>query len=173
MATALVGTVPRRSQSGLDHCDGPRKAVVFTWGRAYGADMADQADQAATAAQSGPNTTAAQGPQLFTCTTFDPPPGYRIERSIGLCWGILVRSVGFAKGFTGSFRALKAGEVPQYTEVVDQARTEAVQRMMSHAAQLGANAVLAVRFDSSDVAENLAEILAYGTAVVVVPDTPA
>ena len=44
---------------------------------------------------------------------------------------------------------------------------------MSHAAQLGANAVLAVRFDSSDVAENLAEILAYGTAVVVVPDTPA
>lgn len=111
----------------------------------------------------------AQQVTLYTSTTFDPPPGYRIDKSIGLCWGLLVRSVGFAKGFTGSFRALKAGEVPQYTEVVDSARTDAVQRMMNHAGQLGANAVLGVRFDSSDVAEGLAEILAYGTAVVLVP----
>ena len=109
---------------------------------------------------------------LYTATTFDPPPGYRIDRSIGLCWGLLVRSVGFAKGFTGSFRSLKAGEVPQYSEVVDSARTDAVQRMMEHAAKLGANAVLAVRFDSSDVADGLAEILAYGTAVVLVEDKP-
>lgn len=107
---------------------------------------------------------------LYTSTTFDPPPGYRVERSIGLCWGLLVRSVGFAKGFTGSFRSLKAGEVPQYTEVVDSARTDAVQRLMDHAAKLGGNAVLGMRFDSSDVADGLAEILAYGTAVVLVPD---
>lgn len=116
-------------------------------------------------------TDQPQTPHLFTCTTFDPPPGYRIEKSIGLCWGVLVRSVGFAKGFTGGFRSLKAGEVPQYTEVVDQARTDAVERMMAHAAQLGGNCVLAVRFDSSDVADGLAEILAYGTAAVVVPVT--
>ena len=108
--------------------------------------------------------------KLYTSTTFDPPPGYRIDKSIGLCWGLLVRSVGFAKGFTGSFRSLKAGEVPQYTEVVDHARTDAVDRMMEHAAQLGANAVLGMRFDSSDVADGLAEILAYGTAVVLVAD---
>jgi uncharacterized protein YbjQ (UPF0145 family) len=113
---------------------------------------------------SSPHTT------IYTSTVFDPPPGYRVERGIGLCWGLLVRSVGFAKGFTGSFRSLKAGEVPQYTEVVDSARTDAVQRMMDHAVQLGANAVLGVRFDSSDVADGLAEILAYGTAVVVVPE---
>lgn len=106
---------------------------------------------------------------LYTSTTFDAPPGYRIDKSIGLCWGVLVRSVGFAKGFTGGFRAMKAGEVPQYTEVVDEARKDAVQRMMDHAAALGGNCVLGVRFDSSDVAENLAEILAYGTAAVVVP----
>lgn len=110
---------------------------------------------------------------LYTSTTFEPPPGYRIEKSIGLCWGVLVRSIGFAKGFTGGFRSLKAGEVPQYTEVVDEARKDAVQRMMDHAAALGGNAVLGVRFDSSDVAESLAEILAYGTAAVVVPiDAP-
>ncbi|MBI1349809.1 MAG: heavy metal-binding domain-containing protein [Actinomycetales bacterium] len=106
--------------------------------------------------------------ELMMSTTFDLP-GYQIDKQLGLCWGVLVRSVGFAKGFTGGFKALKAGEVPQYTEVVNQAREEAVTRLMEHARQLGANAVLGVRFDSSDVAENLAEILAYGTAVVVSP----
>lgn len=57
--------------------------------------------------------------------------------------------------------------MPQYTDVVNQAREQAVERMMEHAKQLGANAVLGVRFDSSDVAEDVAEILAYGTAVNV------
>lgn len=102
-------------------------------------------------------------------TTFDLP-GYRVDRQVGLCWGVLVRSVGFAKGFTGGFKALQAGEVPQYTDVVNQARQEAVDRLMAHAKELGGNAVLGVRFDSCDVAENLAEILAYGTAVVVSPE---
>lgn len=106
--------------------------------------------------------------EVLMSTTFDLP-GYTIDQQVGLCWGVLVRSVGFAKGFTGGFKALKAGEVPQYTDVVNQARQEAVERMMEHAKQLGANAVLGVRFDSCDVAENLAEILAYGTAVKVSP----
>lgn len=99
-------------------------------------------------------------------TTFELP-GYKVDRQIGLCWGVLVRSVGFAKGFTGSFKALGAGEVPQYTEVVDKARTEAVERLLAHARQLGANAVVGVRFDSSDMGNGLTEILAYGTGVVV------
>ena len=106
--------------------------------------------------------------EVMMSTTFDLP-GYKVDQQMGLCWGVLVRSVGFAKGFTGGFKALKAGEVPQYTDVVNQAREEAVERMMQHAKDLGANAVLGVRFDSSDVAENLAEILAYGTAVKVSP----
>ena len=91
------------------------------------------------------------------------------DRSGCNCWGLVVRSVGFAKGFTGGFRSLKAGEVPQYTEVVDSARQTAMERMAAHAQQLGGNAVLGVRFDSSDVAENLAEVIAYGTAAVVHP----
>lgn len=99
-------------------------------------------------------------------TTFELP-GYTIDRQIGLCWGVLVRSVGFTKGFTGSFKALSAGEVPQYTELVDKARTEAVERLLAHARQLGANAVVGVRFDSSDMGNGLTEILAYGTGVVV------
>lgn len=107
---------------------------------------------------------------MMMSTTFDLP-GYKVDQQVGLCWGVLVRSVGFAKGLTGSFKSLQAGEVPQYTDVVDKAREQAVERMMEHAQQLGANAVLGVRFDSCEVAENLAEILAYGTAVKVSPSS--
>ncbi|MFA7323299.1 MAG: YbjQ family protein [Candidatus Nanopelagicales bacterium] len=99
-------------------------------------------------------------------TTFDLP-GYKVDETLGMCWGVLVRSVGFAKGFTGGIRALAAGEVPQYTDVVNKARETAVERLMTHAQELGANAVLGVRFDSSDVGNGLSEILAYGTAVKV------
>jgi uncharacterized protein YbjQ (UPF0145 family) len=99
-------------------------------------------------------------------TTFDLP-GYTVERTVGLCWGLIVRSVGTVKGITGGFRALKAGEVPQYTEVVDEARHTALERLMAHTRELGGNAVLGVRFDSSDVGGNLVEIVAYGTAAVI------
>ena len=104
--------------------------------------------------------------EVWMSTTFEIP-GYKVDKQLGLCWGVLVRSVGFAKGFTGSFKALAAGEVPQYTDVVNKAREAAVERLMEHAKALGANAVLGVRFDSSDVGNGLSEILAYGTAVVI------
>lgn len=106
--------------------------------------------------------------EVFMSTTFEIP-GYQIDRQLGLCWGTLVRSVGFAKGFTGGFKALSAGEVPQYTDVVNKARETAVERLMEHARALGGNAVLGVRFDSSEMGSDgsMAEILAYGTAVVI------
>jgi uncharacterized protein YbjQ (UPF0145 family) len=103
------------------------------------------------------------------CSTTFELPGYRIERQIGLCWGVVVRSVGFAKGFTGSLRALKAGEVSQYTAVLEDARRHALDRLIQHAGQLGANGIAGVRFDSSEIGQNMSEILAYGTAVVVTP----
>lgn len=113
-----------------------------------------------------PPTTPTYTYALPLSTTFELP-GYTVYHQVGLCWGIVVRSVGFAKGFTGSFKALGAGEVPQYTEVVDSARHTAMERLVWHARQLGGNAVLGVRFDSSEVGQGLAEIVAYGTAVVV------
>ena len=108
--------------------------------------------------------------EVMMSTTFEIP-GFRIDRQVGLCWGTLVRSVGFAKGFTGGFKALAAGEVPQYTEVVNKAREQAVERLMEHAKELGANAVVGVRFDSSEMGQDgsMAEIIAYGTGVVVSP----
>jgi uncharacterized protein YbjQ (UPF0145 family) len=111
-------------------------------------------------------------PEAIPCTTAFEIPGYRIDKHLGLTWGVLVRSVGFAKGFTGGFRAMKAGEVPQYTDVVDQARRDALERLIQHAQSLGANAVIGVRFDSSEVGGSdagLSEILAYGSAVVISP----
>jgi uncharacterized protein YbjQ (UPF0145 family) len=97
----------------------------------------------------------------------DTIPGREIDRTVGLCWGIYVRSVGFSKGVTGAFRSLKAGEVPQYTDAVEQARKAVLERLVQHAQELGGDAVVAVRFDSSDIAENVAELVAYGTAVVL------
>jgi uncharacterized protein YbjQ (UPF0145 family) len=107
--------------------------------------------------------------EAIPCTTTFEIPGREVGEHLGLVWGVLVRSVGFAKGLTGSFKALRAGEVDQYTDVVDKARREALQRMIEHAQQLGADAVIGVRFESSDVdggsGMGLAEILAYGSAV--------
>lgn len=104
--------------------------------------------------------------QVPISTTFDLP-GYEVERTVGLCWGLIVRSTGFAKGLTGGLKSLRAGEVSQFTEVVDAARRTAMERLVAHAQQLGGNAVLGVRFDSSDVGDGLAEVVAYGTAAIV------
>ena len=87
---------------------------------------------------------------LPTSTTFELP-GYTVERTLGLSWGLIVRSVGLTKGQTGTVRSLKAGEVKEFTEVVDRARHTALERLFDHARQLGGNAVLGVRFDSSDL----------------------
>jgi uncharacterized protein YbjQ (UPF0145 family) len=99
-------------------------------------------------------------------TTFDFA-GWRIERQIGLCWGLVVRSIGVVKGLTGSIRALRAGEVDEYTAVLEQARRHALDRLIEHASAMGANAVAGVRFDSSEIGNNMSEIIAYGTAVIV------
>jgi uncharacterized protein YbjQ (UPF0145 family) len=112
--------------------------------------------------------TDGQAAGIPTSTTFELP-GYTVERTLGLSWGLIVRSVGLTKGLTGSLRSLRAGEVREFTDVVDQARHTALERLTDHARQLGANAVLGVRFDSSDLGNGLAEIVAYGTAATVRP----
>ena len=69
----------------------------------------------------------------------------------------------------GAVRSLKAGEVQQYTNVVEQARHHALQRLVDHARAQGANAVIGVRFDSSEIVQQLSEIVAYGTGVLIAP----
>ncbi|MGA8275535.1 MAG: heavy metal-binding domain-containing protein [Thermoplasmata archaeon] len=97
-------------------------------------------------------------------------PGYRIVRTLGVTWGLIVRSRGLGRNITAGFRSLAGGEITEYTQLLDQTRHEALQRLQQHAQTLGANAVIGVGFSSSELSEVMSEILAYGTAVQVEPD---
>ena len=108
-------------------------------------------------------------PLRLPVATTDEVPGRATVRYVGPVFGVIARSMGFAKGFTGSFRALKSGEVKEFTHTLQAARHHAVERMIGEAESLGANAVVGLRFDSGDIGEQqgMAEIVAYGTAVVI------
>ena len=96
-------------------------------------------------------------------------PGMTVERDLGVAFGLVVRSMGFAKSFGASLTALRQGEVGQYTQLLEDSRRHAIDRMVENARLLGANAVVAMRFDSSEIGQQLTEIVAYGTAVVARP----
>ncbi len=99
-------------------------------------------------------------------TTAFELPGLVVQENLGVCFGLVVRSMGFTKSFTASFSALRQGEVSQYTELLEDSRRHAVDRMIDNAKLLGADAIVAMRFDSSEMGQQLTEIVAYGTAVV-------
>ena len=96
-------------------------------------------------------------------------PGYRIRRNLGMVRGITVRSRSIVGNFLGGLQSLFGGNITIYTELCEQARDETYRDMLQHARQLGAHAILAVRYDATDVMAGLTEVLCYGTAVVVEP----
>jgi len=106
------------------------------------------------------------GPE-FPITTALEFPEWKVDRSLGMTFGVVVRSMGAAKGFTAGFRALAGGEVKQYTRLVEDSRRHAMDRLIENAQILGANGIVSMRFDSSEVGQGLTEIVAYGTAVVL------
>jgi uncharacterized protein YbjQ (UPF0145 family) len=108
-------------------------------------------------------------PGTFPVTTGFELPGMIVDADLGVAFGLVVRSMGFAKSFGASFSALRQGEVTQYTQLLEDSRRHAVDRMVENAKLLGGNAVVAMRFDSSEMGQQLTEIVAYGTAVVVRP----
>jgi len=108
-------------------------------------------------------------PARLPVTTGLGLPGTIIERDLGLTFGLVVRSMGFAKSFGAGLTALRQGEVPQYTQLLEDSRRHAIDRMIDNAQLLGANAIVAMRFDSSEISQQLTEIVAYGTAVIVRP----
>ena len=99
--------------------------------------------------------------------------GYRIARTIGFTWGLIVRSRGLGGNIIASLRTIFGGEIHEYTELLNQSRHQALERMKEHAKALGANAVIGVDFDSSELGQSMTEVLAYGTAVVVEKETAA
>jgi len=113
--------------------------------------------------------TDTMGTAAFPVTTGLELRGMTVQQDLGVAFGLVVRSMRVVKGIGAGFKALRQGEVTQYTELLEDSRRHAVDRMIENAKLLGANAVLAMRFDSSEIGQQLTEIVAYGTAVVVAP----
>jgi uncharacterized protein YbjQ (UPF0145 family) len=96
--------------------------------------------------------------------------GHRIVESLGLVRGSTTRAKYTGKGIMAGLRALVGGEIKEYTEMIMESRNESVNRMQAQAEKLGADAVLNVRFVTSQVMTGAAELLAYGTAVKLAPE---
>lgn len=102
----------------------------------------------------------------LTTTAFDLP-GYRIVRSYGVVRGIIVRSRSIVGNIGAGLQSLFGGNISLYTELCEQARGDAYALMLQHAGELGANAVIGVRYDATEISPGITEVLCYGTAVQV------
>ena len=102
-------------------------------------------------------------------TTAFELPNHRIVQNLGVVRGIVVRSRSIVGNIGAALQTLAGGNITLYTELCERARKDAFQLMLEHAAELGANAVVAVQYDANEVAAGVTEVLAYGTAVVVQP----
>ncbi len=100
-------------------------------------------------------------------------PGHRISDTKGMVFGLVVRSRGLGGNIMAGLRSLGGGEIHEYTEMLEDTRRQALDRLVQNATLMGANAVLSMRFDSSELAGTMSEIVAYGTAVIVEPDAGA
>ena len=96
--------------------------------------------------------------------------GQRVIETRGQVFGVVVRSRGLGGNIMAGLRSLGGGEIHEYTSLLEDTRRQAVDRMVQNATLMGANAVISMRFDSSELAGTMSEIVAYGTAVVLVPE---
>jgi uncharacterized protein YbjQ (UPF0145 family) len=99
--------------------------------------------------------------------------GHRVTETKGQVFGLVVRSRGLSGNLIASIRSLGGGEIHEYTSLLEDTRRQALDRMIKNATVMGANAVISMRFDSSEIASTMSEIVAYGTAVTVVADAGA
>jgi uncharacterized protein YbjQ (UPF0145 family) len=95
--------------------------------------------------------------------------GYRVKATLGQTFGLVVRSRGLAGNIAAGLRSLVGGEITEYTQLLEEARRHAVDRMVQNAQAMGADAVVMMRFDSSEMGQTMSEIVAYGTAVTIEP----
>lgn len=102
-------------------------------------------------------------------TTGNDVDGYVVAEYMGIVRGIVVRSPNLAQGFVGGINQIFGGNIEAYAEVCERAREDAYERMVQHAAAIGANGVIAVRYDATEFNQSATEVLCYGTAVRLVP----
>src|ERR1700733_12531133 len=96
--------------------------------------------------------------------------GHRVHRTLGQCFGVVVRSRGLGGNIMAGLRSIVGGEIHEYTALLEEARRHAVDRLVTNATVMGANAVVMMRFDSAEIGQTMSEIVAYGTAVVLEPE---
>ncbi len=108
--------------------------------------------------------TGTTDPWVTTANSFD---GFRVARYLGVVRGITVRSRSIVGNFGAGLQTLIGGNITLYTQLAEKARSEAFDLMLRHAREVGANAVLAMRYDANEIAAGVTEVLAYGTAVVI------
>jgi uncharacterized protein YbjQ (UPF0145 family) len=99
--------------------------------------------------------------------------GHRVVETRGQVFGVVVRSRGLGGNIVAFVRSLFGGEIHEYTQLLEDARRQAIDRMVRNAAAMGANAILTMRFDSSELGGTMSEVVAYGTAVIVEPTASA
>lgn len=106
----------------------------------------------------------------FMVTTAFDLPGYRTTRSLGVARGIVVRSRSLVGTVAASFQTLFGGNISMYTQLCERARGDAYELLLKHAAELGANALVGVRYDANELAPGVTEVLCYGTAIMAEVD---
>ena len=104
---------------------------------------------------------------MFVTTTNDLA-GYRVVRHFGLVRGVTVRSRSIIGNIAGALHSLVGGNITVYTTLAETARQEAYDLLVQHARDVGANAILAMRYDANEISDGITEVLAYGTAVEVI-----
>jgi uncharacterized protein YbjQ (UPF0145 family) len=109
-------------------------------------------------------STPSQGLMLLTSNY---APGFKVDKVLGLVYGITVRSRGLGGNLMAGLRSIGGGEINEYTEMAHQARQQALDRLAEHAKGMGANAVISVMFDSTEIGSTMDEIIAFGTAVIL------
>ena len=99
--------------------------------------------------------------------------GHRVTETKGQVFGLVVRSRGLGGNIMAGLRSIGGGEIHEYTSLLEDTRRQAIDRMVQNATMVGGNAVISMRFDSSELAGTMSEIVAYGTAVVIAADANA
>jgi uncharacterized protein YbjQ (UPF0145 family) len=114
-----------------------------------------------------PYREGAEVTEEIIVTTGNAVEGHRVARYLGVVRGIVVRSPSIGKAFLGAFRSMAGGNIKEYVEVCEAARHEAYRAMLEHARELGAQAIIAMRYDATEFQQSVTEVLAYGTAVTI------
>lgn len=154
----------REIQPAMQEC--PYCGVIIAKWKGYKPSTAGSAQFTGTANASSKERTMSYIPQsmVTTALTLD---GYRIVQTIGLVRGLVCRSRSIVGSFFAGLQTIFGGDITLYTQLCEQARADAYDRMVQHANELGANAVIGVRYDATELMAGVTEVLCYGTAVKV------